>query len=127
VVFETRARELAVNLDVAGAELERAVDEVNRAPREGSRQVRPEVERAVALDAPRDHHARERLVDRQLQVRVLLVVFEEDVVTRLVPLDEVRLQHQRLDLRVGDDEFEVADPAHEFPRLPVVPAPRLEV
>ena len=33
VVFETRARVLAVNLDVAGAELERAVDEVNRAPR----------------------------------------------------------------------------------------------
>jgi hypothetical protein len=127
VVFEAGARELAVDLDVAGAQLEGAVDEIDGTAREARGQERPEVERAVALDAARDHHAREGLVDRQFQVRVLLVILERDVVARLVLLDEVRLKHQRLDLRVRDDELKVGDAADELAGLRVVPAPRLEV
>ena len=46
------------------------------------RQERAGVEAAVALDAPRDQHARKRLVRRQLQVRVVLVVAQQDVVLR---------------------------------------------
>ncbi len=60
-------------------------------------------------------------------MRVLLVVLEHDVVARLVLLDEVRFEHERLDLGVGDDEFEVAYAADEFARLRVVAAPRLEI
>ena len=127
MVFETGAREFAVNLDVAGAELECPVDEVDGAPRERGREKRPEVERAVALNPARNHHARERVADGQLEVRILLVVLEEHVVARPVQLDEVRLKHQRLDLVVGDDEFEVVDALHQLARLAVVAAPRLEV
>src|SRR5204863_4863636 len=68
VILKTGARELAVDLDVAGAELERPVDEVNGAARERGREVRAEVERAVALNAARDHHAREGLADGELEV-----------------------------------------------------------
>jgi hypothetical protein len=44
-----------------------------------------------------------------------------------VLLDEVRLKDQRLDLRVGDDEFEVNDPPDQLARLAVVPAPGLKI
>src|SRR5207245_2164627 len=53
--------------------------------------------------------ARELLVDRQLQVEVVLVVLEPDVETRAVVLDEVALEDQRLDLVRALDELEVED------------------
>src|SRR3712207_8041851 len=42
-------------------------------------------------------------------------------------LDEVRLQDERLDLGVGDDELQIGDSLDQLARLAVVPAPRLEV
>jgi hypothetical protein len=111
VILKTGARQFPVNLYVARAKLEFSVYQINRAAREARRQVRAEVERAVALYAARNHDARERLVDRQLQVRVLLVILEQHVVARLVLLDQVRLKHQRLDLVIRDDELKIMYPA----------------
>ena len=76
MILKTRARESSVNLYVAGAQLKRSVDEINRATRERGGKERAEVERAVALNPSRNHHARERLVYRELEVRVLLVVLQ---------------------------------------------------
>ena len=49
---------------------------------ERRRQERAGVEVVVALDAPRDQHARKRLARRQLQVGIVLVVAQQDVVSR---------------------------------------------
>ena len=57
------------------------------------------------------------LSHRQADVGVALVVLEEDVVPGLVPLDEGALQHQGLELAVGDDDVEVVDLAHHGPGL----------
>ena len=70
------------------------------------RHERPRVVVVVLLDAARDQHARERLAGRQLQVGVVLVVAQQDVVARRALLDQVVLERQRLDDRVGDDELE---------------------
>ena len=67
------------------------------------------VEAAVALDAARHEHARKRFVRRQLQVRIVLVVAQQDVVLGRALLDEVVLERQRLDDRVGDDDLEPGD------------------
>ena len=58
------------------------------------------------LDMPRHQHARKRFGRRQLQIRVVLVVAQQDVVARVALLDQVVLERQRLDDRVGDDDVE---------------------
>src|SRR5262249_9449517 len=113
VILETRPRRFAVDLDIAGTQLKRAVDQVDGSPRETRRQKRSEVKRSVFLQAPRDHDFRKRLVDRELQVRVRLIVLKFDVVTRLVLLDERCFENQRFDFVVGDDELEIRDLADE--------------
>ena len=64
--------------------------------------VRTEVARAVVLDDAGEQDARERLV-RDFQVGIALVVAQADVERRLVPLDQVRFEDQRLDFVVDDD------------------------
>ena len=68
-ILETRTRQLAVELDVAGAQLKGAVDEVQRISRERGRQERAILIRSIADDAARDHDLWERLVG-QLKVRI---------------------------------------------------------
>ena len=60
-------------------------------------------------------------------MRIGFVVLEEDVESRFVLLDEVRLEHQSLNLIVDDDEFEIGDNFYQLLRLRIVIATRLEV
>jgi hypothetical protein len=60
----------------------------------------------VALDAPRDQNPRVRLPAGQLEVGIGLVVAQQDVVLGRALLDEVVLERERLDNRVGDDDLE---------------------
>jgi hypothetical protein len=113
VILETRPRRLAVDLDIAGAQLKRAVDQIDRPARQTCRQKRSEIECAIALNAACDDDLRKWFVDRQLQMRIRLVVLEFDVVARLVLFDERRFENQSLDFVISDDEFEVGNLANE--------------
>ncbi len=57
----------------------------------------------------------------------MLVVAEDDVVARPVLAHQVRLQHQCLELVVGNDVVEVGDLTHEGIRLGIVRPRLLEV
>ena len=81
----------------------------HRLAREASGQERSSVEAAVALDVPRDEDPRKRFVGRQLQVRIILVVAQQDVVFRRPLLDQIVFERQRLDHRIGDDDLEPGD------------------
>ncbi len=117
---------IALDRHRAFAELEEAFQEIERALRRAARRDRPEVAAAIVRHAPRDDDARPLLV-RDLQIRIGLVVFEEDIVVRLVPLDQFVFEDQRLARRVGADHLEIGDPAHEFARLARHRAGRAEV
>src|SRR5262249_42743993 len=93
----------------AGPEGQELTDALDRAAQALGAGVRPEVARAVVLDAPRVVDAGELLGHRQLEVEVVLVVLGPDVEARPVVFDQVALQHQRLDLVLGLDELEVGD------------------
>ena len=62
-------------------------------------------------------HARKRLGDRDLDVRIRLVVAQRDVVLRVVLLDQVRFEDQRVRLARHDDRLEVRRRTHQRPRL----------
>ena len=82
VVLEARPAALAGDHLVARADAEQPVRQRHRLAREVRRHERAGVEAAVALDAARHQHARKRLVGRQLQVGIVLVVAQQDVVFR---------------------------------------------
>ena len=72
--------------------------------------VRPEVDDAPPVALAREHHAWVLVLDRDGDVREGLVVAKPHVERRPVPLDEVLLQVERLDLVLGDDHVDVRDP-----------------
>ena len=84
-----------------------AVDEVHQAVRQVAGEVRAEVSRAVLAQPPRDVDAR-ILLAGQLDVGIGLVVAQQDVEARLVLLDQVVLERQRLLLVVDQDVVDVA-------------------
>ena len=116
VVQEARPLERALpvlDVDRAGAEREQPADEVHRLVHARRRGVRPEVAAAVVHELARPLDAREVVAQRDLDVRVALVVLEPDVEAGLEPLDEVRLEEQRLRHAVDLGHLDVRDPVDD--------------
>ncbi len=124
-----------LDVDRAGPEREQPPDQVHRLVDAHRRCVRTEVATAVGRQLAGPLDAREVVAQGDLDVRVALVVLEPDVEARLVALDEVRFEEQRLadavdlgHLHVGDpvddlaDPMDVAGPADDL-LLPVAPDP----
>jgi len=123
-----------LDIDRAGTEREEPPNEVHRFVDAGRGGVRPEVAAPVVDQLPGPLDAREVVGQRDLDVRVALVVLQANVEARLEPLDEVVLEKQRLadavdlrDLDVGDPVDDAPDPvalAHgRLLLLPIAPHP----
>ena len=97
------------DVDRAGAEREEAPDQVHRLVDAAGRGVRAEVAAAVADELAGALDAREVVAQGDPDVGVALVVLEADVEARLVALDEVGLEEERLGDRVGERVLEVGD------------------
>ena len=113
-------------LDIDGArpEREQPPDQVHRLVHRRRRRVRPEVPAAVVGQLAGALDAREVVGPGDLDVGVALVVLEADVEARLVALDQVRLEEERLADRVGDRVFDVGDSIHgglDAQRRPAAP------
>ena len=106
VELEAGAGAISGDRLVAGPQPEQLVRQRHRPPRQRRGHERSRVEVIVPLDAPCDQDSRKGLPGRQLQIRIRLVVAEEDVVLRGALLDEIVLERQRLDHGVGDDDFQ---------------------
>ena len=126
MIFQTGAGKFAVDLDLAGAELEGAVYQIQCVAGERRRQERAVIIRAVADDLSRNDHLRERLI-REFQMRVRFIVLEENIEARLMLFDEVRFQDEGLDLVIDDDKFKIGDHFNQLPRLRVLMPARLKI
>ena len=105
VKLQARMRVHARQIHLAGRNFEVAMDEVHQPVRQIPRKVRTEVTGAV-LQAPRHIDAR-ILLRRELDVRIGLVVAQQDVEARLPLLDEVVLERQRFFFVVDLDEVDL--------------------
>jgi len=76
--------------------------------------VGPEVHDAPAVTLAREHHAGVLVLHGDGDVRKGLVVPEADVERRPVPLDEVLLEVQGLDLVLGHDHLDVLHPVRQL-------------
>ena len=112
VIVEARALALGRRqVVVARADGEHPADEVERAAHLADVGVRAEVARAGNVAPPRHQHPRKRLADGHGDRGIALVVLEPHVEARLVFLDEVVLEQQRLRLVRHDDRLDVGDAA----------------
>ena len=71
--------------------------------------VRSPVAGAVGPGTANQGDAREVLIERQLDVQVVLVIAQSDIEPRPVPLDHGLLEHERLLLGRGRDHLELVD------------------
>ena len=126
VVVEAGARQRAVDLDAARPDLEHPLDHLHGPAARARREERSEVAVAVLQHAPRHERPRPVLARRDLDVGVRLVVAEEDVVARLVLLDERVLEGERLALGLRDDRVDRLELGEHRLRLHVL-RPRAEV
>ena len=106
VILQARMRVVARQIDVAGRHLEMAVNEVHQPVRQVAGKVRAEVGGAVLAQAAGDVDAR-IMFRRQLDVRIGLVVAQQDVEARLPLLDQVVFERQRFFFVVDLDEVDV--------------------
>jgi len=106
----------------AGAHLEDLLGHAHGLAHLARARERPEVGRFVALGGADFEQGRELLVERELKVRVPLVVLEPDVEVRLVHLDQVVFENQGFFLGARHDDLEVGDELDHLARKDRVPA-----
>ena len=107
VVLQTRPGMVAPEVEVAGRDQKVAVDQLDHAVGQAGRQIGSVVAAAVLLQAPGDIDPRKAFAQREFDVRIGLVVAQQDVEARLLLLDEVVFQRQRFFFVVDDDVLEV--------------------
>jgi hypothetical protein len=112
-ILQARTFALAVDRFAARAQRKDDAHEVDQLAQSVGVRVGAEVARAVVAHHAGELHPRERFV-RHLEVRIALVVPQPHVEGRLVTLDQVRFEDQRLDLVVHDDPAHVG---HAFDHL----------
>jgi hypothetical protein len=116
VVVETRDARVAPRLRAfTGTVREDAVEDIERLADLLRVRVRPEVDDSAPVALAREHDPRVLVLDRDRDVRKGLVVPQPDVEGRPVPLDEVLLEVERLDLVLGDDHLDVRHPLRQLP------------
>ncbi len=101
---------------VARAEGEDLLQQVERAADLLRVGVRPEVRAVAAVALAREVHARKRLVERDREKRIGLVVAQANVEARLVLLDELVLRQQRLGLGGDEQALDLVDARHHLDR-----------
>ena len=128
VVVEARDARVPTRLrPLAWAVREDAVQDVERLANLLRVRVRPEIPDARPVPLPGEHHTRIFVLDRDRDVGERLVVAEADVEGRPVPLDEVLLEMECLDLRPGDDHLDVLDSLRQALNLRATVLGRLEI
>ena len=107
VKLQAGVRMLAGQIDIAGGHFEVAMDEVHQTVRQVSRKIGAVICGAVFFQSPGDVDPRIAL-GGELDIRVGLVVPQQDVVARLPLLDEVVFERQSLFFIVDLDKVDAA-------------------
>ena len=112
---------------MTGPQLQCLLQQIQRFLHRCPARVRPEILILVFLHLVRIQHPRVFFIYRHVKIRIALAVLQEGVVFRLVFLNEITLQDQRLRLRVRHDVLEAADVIHHLQDLRRLSTPALEI
>ena len=121
VVLQARGLVNTAEIDLARWNLEMSMDEMHQAVRQIAGKVRTVVGASVFSEPPGYVHSR-ILLAGQLDVGIRLVVAQQDVEARLILLDQVVFERQRLFVVIDLDKVDIAgfaDQRARFSRRPV--------
>ncbi len=113
VVLQARAWVVARQVELAAWQQKRAVQQVSHAIGQVAGEVGAIVGTAIPAQAAGDEDLRIAVAERELDIRIGLVVAQQDVEARLALLDEVVLERKRLALVVDHDVVDVHRFAHQ--------------
>src|SRR5258708_34933032 len=122
VILQARARVIAVQVNGATGHQEPLMNEMQDASGQAGREIWSKIERAIFLDAASEIHSRIFLRRGELDVRIGLIIAQENIEFRLIALDKIVFERKRLALIVDDDSFQVGDLANQRTGLGVHPA-----
>ena len=105
VIFQARMRMLARQIDIARRHFEMPMNEVDQTMRQVAGKIRTVIGGPVFFQAARHIHARISFAG-ELDVGISLVVAQQDVVARLVLLDEIIFERQRFFFVVDLNEID---------------------
>ena len=91
----------------AGPQLEGFTQKVQHVPHGGRADVRAKVTGPVLLHPPGKRHPGIRIAHVHPDIRVSLVILEQDIVKRAVQLDQVAFQQQRFQVSTGQHDVEI--------------------
>ena len=103
------------------------MNQVHDAIGEIGREVRAVVGAAVLAQAARHINARKGLGQRELYIGVSLVVAQQDVEARLLLLDQVVLERQRLFVISDDNVVDIDGLADQRAGFRVIPSPLMKI
>src|SRR5690242_673273 len=115
----------AREIDRARRHQESFVDELQDAPRQSRREVRPKIQRAILLDPPREIDARILLRRREFYVGIGFVVAQYHIELRAVFLDQIVFERERFASIADENRFQIRYLSRERSCLGIDPA-RLE-
>src|SRR5262249_30333857 len=114
VVLQTRSWTAPVDLNVAIADEEITFDQLQCLACKTSWKEGTEVSSAVFANPSCDDSTRACLVDGELYIRIRFIVAQEDVVLRLVLLDQIVFKRECFSFGVSDDKLHVLDALHHL-------------
>ena len=118
VVIEARSLgHLCRHVVVAASHGEDLLHHIERAPHRADIGVGTEITGPIVFQPPRHENPRKRLLNRDLDVGIRLVIAQRDVEAGLVLLYEIRFENERVGLGGNDDRLEVADQSDQVPGL----------
>src|SRR4051812_38780440 len=107
VVLQTRPRVVPREVQFAGGDQKAPMNEVHGAVGEISRKVRAVVHAAVLFEAACNKDFRKSTSERELYIGIGFVITQQDVEARLLLLNEVIFERQRLALRSEEHTSEL--------------------
>src|SRR5437660_9602116 len=113
VVLQARTRMVARQVNLAGGNQKTAMNQVDRTVRQVSGEIRTVISAAVLLQPSCDKDLGKTVSQCELDVRICLVVAQKNVEARLLLLDEIVLESQRLALVFDNDVLHVDGFAHQ--------------
>ncbi len=127
VVLQAGTRMKAREINLAGRHHEVAVDQVHDAIGQVRGKIRAVVSAAIFPQPPGHIDPGKALAQSQLDVRIGLVVAQQNVEARFLLLDQVVLKRQRLFIVRHHDVINIHRLAHQGIGLGILPAPLAEI
>ena len=106
-------------IDLAARQQKAPVDQLRNSIRQIARKVRPVIRSAILAQPARHKNLGIAVSQRQLHIRIGLVVAQQDVKARLPLFDQIVLERQCLVLVVDEDVVHIDGLAHQRSRLGV--------